>query len=109
MAVPELCFFFNNYFYYPRSLRGGQKQKKMSDRREYKTEAFAADGTTLLRRVEHTWQQRATVSWWTGGAATAPPNDVRLAETITTLADTNQVSKQTFGYDDTVPFNNQNN
>jgi hypothetical protein len=63
----------------------------------------------LLRRVEHTFQQRAGVSWWTGGSSTAPPNDVRLAETISTLVDTNQVSKQTFGYDDTVPFNNQNN
>lgn len=79
-----------------------------TDGREYKTETFAANGTTLLRRVEHTFQQRATVSWWTGGAATAPPNDVRIAETVTNLADTNQISKQTFGYDDTVPFNNQN-
>lgn len=80
-----------------------------TDGREYKTEAFASNGTTLLRRVEHTFQQRAPVSWWGGGASTAPPNDVRLAETVTTLADTNQVSKQTFGYDDTVPFNNRNN
>lgn len=80
-----------------------------TDGREYKTETFAANGTTLLRRVEQTFQQRATVSWWTGGAATAPPNDVRIAETVTTLADTNQVSKQSFGYDDSVPFNNQNN
>jgi len=80
-----------------------------TDGREYKTEAFAANGTTLLHRVENTFQQRATVDWWTGGAATAPPNDVRIAETVTTLADTNQLSKQTFGYDDTVPFNNQNN
>jgi YD repeat-containing protein len=80
-----------------------------TDGREYKTETFAANGTTLLRRVENTFQQRAAVSWWTGGVTTAPPNDVRIAETITTLADTNQISKQTFGYDDTVPFNNQNN
>lgn len=79
-----------------------------TDSREYKTETFASNGTTLLRRVEHTFEQRANVSWWTGGAATAPPNDVRLAETVTTLADTNQVSKQAFDYDDTVPFNNQN-
>lgn len=80
-----------------------------TDGREYKTESFASNGTTLLRRIEHTFQQRAAVSWWAGGSSTEPPNDVRLAETVTTLADTNQVSKQTFGYDDTVPFNNQNN
>ena len=80
-----------------------------TDGREYKTETFASNGTTLLRKVEHTFQQRAAVSWWTGGASTAPPNDVRIAETVTTLADTNQISKQMFGYDDTVAFNNQNN
>lgn len=79
-----------------------------TDSREYKTETFASNGTTLLRRVEHTFEQRANVSWWASGAATAPPNDVRLAETVTTLADTNQISKQIFDYDDTVPFNNQN-
>lgn len=78
-----------------------------TDSREYKTETFAANGTTLLRRVEHTFEQRANVSWWAGGAATAPPNDVRLAETVTTLADANLISKQEFDYDDSVPFNNQ--
>ena len=80
-----------------------------TDGREYKTETFSSDGNTLLRRVEHTFEQRANVSWWTAGDATAPPNDVRIAETVTTLADTTQISKQTFNYDDTVPFNNQNN
>jgi RHS repeat-associated protein len=79
-----------------------------TDSREYKTETFAANGTTLLRRQENTFEQRTAVTWWTGGSSTAPPNDVRTAETITTLADTNQISKQTFAYDDTVPFNNKN-
>jgi len=37
-----------------------------------------------------------------------PPNDPRTIEVTTTLVDTNQVSKRTFGYDDTVPYNNQN-
>jgi YD repeat-containing protein len=80
-----------------------------TDGREYKTESFASDGATVLRRLEHTFQQRAAVSWWTDGSSTAPPNDVRRTETVTTFVDTNQMSKQTFGYDDTVPFNNQNN
>ena len=35
--------------------------------------------------------------------------DPRLIDVTTKLMDTNQVSKQIFGYDDTVPFNNQNN
>jgi RHS repeat-associated protein len=80
-----------------------------TDGKEYKTETFDTNGTTLLRRLENNFEQRAAVSWWASGAATAPPNDVRPTETITTLADTNLVSKQTFGYDDSVPFNNQNN
>lgn len=77
------------------------------DGREYKTEAFASNGTTLLRQTTNTWQQRAAVSWWTGNPDVAPPNDPRISETTTTLADTNQVSKQTFSYDDSVPFNNR--
>jgi YD repeat-containing protein len=81
------------------------------DAREYKTEVFDTNGTTILRRVEHTFAQRAAVSWWGGTSETAPPNDSRTIETVTTIepATANLVSKQTFGFDDTVPFNNQNN
>ncbi len=75
--------------------------------REYQTENFASNGSTVLTRVNNTWQQRAAVSWWTGSADLAPSNDVRLSDTTNTLVDTNQVSKQTFTYDDTVPFNNR--
>jgi len=77
------------------------------DSKEFQTDDFASDGTTLLRRTVNTWQQRAAVSWWTGGADLAPPNDPRLSETTNTLVETNQVSKQTFAYDDSVPFNNR--
>jgi len=76
------------------------------DGREYQTTIYAADGTTALRQVNHTFAQRAAVSWWTGSSAAEPPNDPRLTETTTTLVDTNQVSKQTFGYDG---YNNRNN
>ncbi len=57
------------------------------DNREYKTDYFATNGTTLLRSVSYTWQPRVTYSW-----AAADP---RLVETVTTLTDTNQVSKRT--------------
>jgi RHS repeat-associated protein len=82
--------------------------------KEYQTEQIKEDGSTVLYRTTHTWQQRASVSWWPLGwqgtsQNDAPPNDPRVIETVTTLVDTNQVSKQTFGYDDTVPFNNRNN
>jgi YD repeat-containing protein len=81
------------------------------DGREYKTELFHTNGSTILRRIENTFGQRASVSWWGGTADTAPPNDPRTTETVTTIepATANLVSKQTFGYDDAVPFNNQNN
>ena len=81
------------------------------DGREYKTELFHTDGSTVLKRIEHTFAQRASVSWWGGTSDTAPPNDPRTIETVTTLepATVNLVSKQTFGFDDTVPYNNQNN
>ena len=81
------------------------------DGREYKTEVFDTNGTTILRRVQNSFAQRTSVSWWGGTSDTAPPNDPRTIETITTLepAGANLVSKQTFGYDDYYPFNNQNN
>jgi hypothetical protein len=75
------------------------------------TEIFDTNGTTVLRRVEHNFAQRASVSWWGGSADSAPPNDPRTTETSTTLepGGANLVSKQTFAYDDTLPFNNLNN
>jgi len=86
--------------------------------REYQTDLLGANGTPLLRRTTQAWRQRASVSWCTGSPCTqdtAPANDARIVETITTLADTNQVSKrtsidpgdpsgQTVGFDQ---FNNQ--
>lgn len=75
--------------------------------REYKTEEFASNGTTLLRQTTNTWQQRAAVGWWTGNPDLAPSNDPRVSESTFTLVDTNQVSKKTFSYDDSVPFNNR--
>lgn len=68
--------------------------------KEYQTEQLNTDGLTLLKRVANTFQQRAAVSWWTGLPDSAPPNDPRLTETVTTLADTtpNKVTKQTFDY-----------
>jgi RHS repeat-associated protein len=74
--------------------------------REYQTDWLAADGTTVLRRVNRTWQQRATPSWWAGWVAQnpypynqctssdEPPGDPRLVETVTRLSDSNQVTKE---------------
>jgi len=69
---------------------------------EYRTEALAEDGSTVLRRIDKELRQRAPVSWWSTYASTyglgstpEPPNDPRIVETITTLVDTNQVCKRT--------------
>ena len=74
----------------------------------------AIGSTAVLRRTTQSWAQRAPVSWWSSWAAQEhldpadePPNDPRPTEVTTTLMDSNQVSKQTFSYDDSVPFNNQ--
>ncbi len=68
------------------------------DGKEFQTEALDTSGN-VLRRAVNVWQQRAPVSWWTGPADYAPANDPRVVETDGTLVDTNQVSKQTFSYD----------
>lgn len=97
----------HHYFYGSPRVSFSQKPTEYpgwKDGREYKTESFDTNGTTLLRRVEQTFAQRAAVSWWTGTADAEPPNDPRLTQTLTTLADTGQVAKQTFSYDQ---YNNQ--
>jgi len=78
-----------------------------NDGREYQADAIAADGSTVLRTVVNTWQQGVIVSSWN----TSIPNNPRISDTTTTLKDVtpNLVSRQTFGYDDTLPYNNQNN
>ncbi len=71
--------------------------------KEWKTEEFDDDGTTVLRRVQHTWQQPlAGATWPLTTAETsdgAKTNDPQITQTVVTLVDTNKVSKQTFKYD----------
>jgi RHS repeat-associated protein len=62
------------------------------DGREYKTEHFAANGSTLLKSVLQLWDQRS-LAWWIGNAETAPPNNPYVKETVTTLADANLITK----------------
>ncbi len=65
--------------------------------REYMTESYDDDGTTLLRKVEHTWTS-------TAGTGGGPSTNPRITQTLTMLSDSNQVAKQTFNYDQ---YNNQ--
>ena len=73
--------------------------------KEYQTDSIDADGLTVLRTVMNTWQQGVIVSSWN----TSIPNNPRITETTTTVKDVNPnlISKQIFGYDDTVPYNNR--
>ena len=82
--------------------------------KEYQTEFMTGDGATVLKREVHTFQNRAPVSWWpilTSNNTLEPPNDPRVTQTLTTLEPSGQnlQSKVTYGYDDSVPFNNRNN
>jgi RHS repeat-associated protein len=77
--------------------------------REYRSESIdTANCTpstcaTVLRRVEETWRQPAAGTTWPLTQAEtndgAKPNDPEITQSTITLADTNQVSKQTFSYD----------
>jgi RHS repeat-associated protein len=76
-----------------------------TDGKEFKSEHDTADGMTVLVREEPTFAQTAP-SWWTGSAATAPPNNAVVSDKKTTLVDTNQVSTEHLDYD---PYNNLKN
>jgi RHS repeat-associated protein len=71
--------------------------------REWKTESFASDGTTTLRRMENTWQQPQDGYSWPltmpEANDTVRANNPKITQTLNTLVDTNQVSKQTFAFD----------
>ncbi len=73
---------------------------KWDEGKEFKTESYACDGKTLLRRVEQKWRQKGPVGWWVNYSPVnergdEPANDPRMVETVTTLADSGQVSKTT--------------
>jgi RHS repeat-associated protein len=76
---------------------------KWKEGKEWKTEVFASNGTTVLRLIEHTWQQpTASTTWPLTAAETSDnvkANDPQITQTVMTLVDSNQVSKQTFAYD----------
>jgi RHS repeat-associated protein len=83
---------------------------KWNEGKEFKTESFAKDGTTVLQRSETNWVQRASIPWWIPNSTLygpEPQNDPRVTSVTTTLPDVNKVSRQEFGYDDALPYNNQ--
>jgi YD repeat-containing protein len=88
----------------------GFEYPSWTDGKEYKTEALDTDGATVLRRVEHTWQQGYMPGpSWNGTI----PSNPRIADSTTIIepAGANLVAKQSFTYDQcsgcSLYFNNQ--
>lgn len=73
--------------------------------REYETRINDPQTGALLRKVEQKWEQPFEWAAWpiTSGTSetnpSAKPNNPQLTQTTTTLAETNQLSRQTFAYD----------
>jgi YD repeat-containing protein len=67
--------------------------------REFFAETLAPN-ESLLRKVQGTWAQRASIPWWTATSESAPPNDPRITQTDTTLVSgaTPKIARQTFSY-----------
>ena len=86
-------------------VHSGVSYASWKEGKEYKTETFHSNGTTILRRVEHTWQQPISGSSWpltqpeTNDGSKA--NNPQITDTITTLepGGANLVTKQSFTYD----------
>lgn len=66
--------------------------------REYQTDNLDPATFNLFRRTNQEWYQTSP-GWWVVAPASAPINKPQVIETRTQLADTNQMSKQVFGYD----------
>ncbi|MGB7922760.1 MAG: hypothetical protein WCF57_05890, partial [Pyrinomonadaceae bacterium] len=109
-TLVEKHYYYGDPYYFHDEDRKWDSYPKWTDAREYRTEVYKADGAVLLRKVEHTWENRAHVGWWTlprdgqppRPQGNEPPNDPRLTRTVTTLADASpsQMSQQTFEYDE---------
>jgi RHS repeat-associated protein len=98
--TPQLATFERHYYYGQASANfqygGGYTPWKTG--KEYRTEILSPQDSSVLRATEQTWQQ-TNPSWCSGCGDYAPVNNPKIVETITTLGDSNQVSKKTFAYD----------
>lgn len=74
--------------------------------REYKSEHYATDGTTLIRKSESEWEAGRSVTWNPYGAGnTTLYSNPRLSSVTVTLLDSSQVSRVEYDYDPTVTYN----
>ncbi|HEU4509335.1 MAG TPA: RHS repeat-associated core domain-containing protein [Pyrinomonadaceae bacterium] len=73
------------------------------DGHEYKTETYDASGN-LMKTVLTSWEQRASVGWWTGSSNDAPQNDPRISQ-VTTVHENGAQYTNSYAYDPNVPYN----
>ena len=103
LLTREKHYFHGNPF--ESLFRNPPSEPGWAEGREYRTEYFSVSNGvvgSVLRKVENLWEHGVLIA--PGGRLCK----ARVKETTFTLLDTNQVSKQVYGYDDTAPFNNQN-
>jgi hypothetical protein len=107
-AVGALLTRSKHYFYGSAAMSfmiGPTDYPGWSEDKEFQTEEYASDGTTLLRRIVHTWQQPIAGSSWPLGTAetnlAVKTNNPQITQTVSTLepAQANKVSKRTFVFD----------
>jgi RHS repeat-associated protein len=91
----------------PQGLNVFEDEEPWNNGREYKTENYSIDGTTLLRKTETEWEFGRYAVWNPYLTNTNIYRDARVASKTTFLADSGQLSKTAYGYDSTVNFNLQ--
>src|SRR5207237_1080700 len=76
------------HYYYgnPTLIGGGGFYPVWNDGKEYRSEALAADGATVLRAAINDWDQMA-VSWASGDPTGGPANNPHIKTTTTKLMD----------------------
>jgi RHS repeat-associated protein len=76
--------------------------------REFITVFYAADGTTMMRKVETTWEVGRSSLWNPYGTGNTIMNrDTRVNSVTTTLSDTNYVCRTIYSYDPNTAYNLQ--
>ena len=104
--APQLISFERHYYYGQTTstfstLINNYNYSSWKTGREYQTEIFSSQDSSLLRRTTQSWQQTSP-NWCNSqncNSDDAPVNNPKVIETTTLLADSNQVSKKTFSYD----------
>ena len=96
--------YYNSSAYLSFFISGGLFTWTIGEGKEITTEELASNGTTVLRRKEDTLTPRAYFTWPVCCSGVQLYYDYLVTQTVATLVDTNQVSKETYSYDQ---FNNK--